>query len=187
MKYCSNCGTPVTFLIPAGDTLPRHVCPNCNTIHYQNPKIIVGALIESAGRILLCRRAIEPRYNTWTLPAGFMENGEDTATGAMRETWEEACARIQIDGLYRLIDVPHINQVHLIYRAHLLTPDFHPGAESLEVALFAETEIPWDNLAFRTNTAALHDYFEDRHANRPWPVRTLSLERPPADQAALLP
>ena len=187
MKYCSNCGTPVDFRIPEGDTLPRYICNHCQTIHYQNPKVIVGALVEHENRILLCKRAIEPRYNTWTLPAGFMENGEDTITGAIRETWEEACAHIRIESLYRLIDVPHISQVHLIYRAQLLTPDFSPGAESLEVALFSESEIPWDNLAFRTNSVTLRDYFADRRVNAPWPMKTLTLDHPLQQSTTFLP
>lgn len=142
MKYCSNCGATVAFRIPPGDSLPRHVCEQCGTIHYQNPKLVVGALAEWGDRILLCRRAIEPRHGMWTLPAGFMENEETTAQAAARETLEEACARIEVGELYTLIDVPHISQVHIIYRARLLDLDFRPGEESLEVALLREDEIP---------------------------------------------
>lgn len=162
MKYCSDCGAGVTLRIPPGDTLPRHVCVNCGTIHYQNPKIVVGAIPEWGERILLCRRAIEPRHGYWTLPAGFMENAESTSEAAARETLEEACARIEVGDLFTLISVPHINQVHIVYRARLLDPQFGPGEESLEVALFEEKDIPWDEIAFRTISLTLRHYFEDR-------------------------
>ncbi|PKO57832.1 MAG: NUDIX hydrolase, partial [Betaproteobacteria bacterium HGW-Betaproteobacteria-19] len=131
MKFCSSCGAAVDLRIPPGDALPRHVCGNCGTIHYQNPKLVVGALPEWGDRILLCRRAIEPCYGKWTLPAGFMENNETTAQGAVRETLEEACARIELGEMFTLIDVPHISQVHIVYRARLLDLDFRPGEESL--------------------------------------------------------
>ncbi|SIR38829.1 ADP-ribose pyrophosphatase YjhB, NUDIX family [Aromatoleum tolulyticum] len=162
MKYCSDCGASVTLRIPPGDTLPRHVCPSCGTIHYQNPKVVVGAIPEWGERILLCRRAIEPRHGFWTLPAGFMENAESTAEAAARETLEEACARIEVGDLFTLISVPHINQVHIVYRARLLDLEFGPGEESLEVALFEEKDIPWDDIAFRTIALTLRHYFEDR-------------------------
>jgi len=164
MKFCSHCGAPVVFTIPSGDTLPRHVCPVCDTIHYQNPKMVVGAIPEWEDKILLCRRAIEPKYGLWTLPAGFMENAETTAQGAARETWEEAQAKVEIGALYSLYNLPHINQVYLMFRAKLLNLDFGPGTESLEVALFDEAEIPWDLLAFRTVEATLRAYFADRRA-----------------------
>lgn len=178
MKFCSNCGAQVQFRIPSGDSLPRHVCGQCGTIHYQNPKLVVGALAEWEDRILLCRRAIEPRYGTWTLPAGFMENGESTAEAAARETLEEACARIELGPMYTLIDVPHIDQVHIIYRARLLDLDFRPGEESLEVGLFEEKDIPWDHIAFRTIALTLRHYFDDRRDAR-WPFRSLVIGPPP--------
>jgi ADP-ribose pyrophosphatase YjhB (NUDIX family) len=178
MKYCSSCGATVDFRIPPGDTLPRHVCAQCGTIHYQNPKVVVGALAEWEDRILLCRRAIEPRHGMWTLPAGFMENDETTAEAAARETREEACARIEVGELYTLIDVPHISQVHIIYRARLLDLDFQAGEESLEVALFREEDIPWDQIAFRTIAMTLRHFFEDRHAGK-WTFHTGSLAPPP--------
>jgi ADP-ribose pyrophosphatase YjhB (NUDIX family) len=180
MKFCSSCGAEVAVRIPSGDSLPRHVCDACGTIHYHNPKLVVGALAEWEGRILLCRRAIEPRRGCWTLPAGFMENGESTAQAAARETLEEACARIELDAMYTLIDVPHISQVHIIYRARLLDLDFHAGEESLEVALFDEADIPWDEIAFRTIALTLRHYFEDRRRGN-WPFRSASLEAPAAD------
>lgn len=166
MNFCSHCGAPVTVRVPSGDTLPRHVCDQCGTIHYQNPKLVVGAIPEWEDRILLCRRAIEPRYGLWTLPAGFMENDETTAQAAQRETLEEARARIEIGELYSLINVSHINQVHLFYRARLLDLDFAPGQESLEVALFDESSIPWDEMAFRSISLTLRYYYADRQSGR---------------------
>jgi ADP-ribose pyrophosphatase YjhB (NUDIX family) len=179
MKFCSSCGASVAFRVPPGDTLPRHVCDHCGTIHYQNPKIVVGALPEWEGRILLCRRAIEPRLGMWTLPAGFMENDESTAQGAARETLEEACARIAVGDMFTLIDVPHISQVHIVYRARLLDLEFRPGDESLEVALFDEHEIPWDRIAFRTIALTLRHYFADRRRGT-WSFHTESIAPPPS-------
>ena len=180
MKYCSSCGAAVAFRIPPGDTLPRHVCERCGTIHYQNPKVVVGALATWEDKVLLCRRAIEPRHGMWTLPAGFMENEETTAQAAARETLEEACARIEVGELYTLIDVPHISQVHIIYRARLLDLDFRAGEESLEVGLFTEDEIPWEQIAFRSITISLRHFFADRRSGQ-WGVHTASLAPPPPD------
>lgn len=177
MKFCSDCGAPVAFRIPPGDALPRHVCDSCGTIHYQNPKLVVGALPEWGERILLCKRAIEPCYGKWTLPAGFMENNETTAQAAARETLEEACARIELGEMYTLIDVPHISQVHIVYRARLLDLDFRPGVESLEVALFDEAEIPWDDIAFRTIALTLRHFFDDRRT-RSWSFHRSSIGPP---------
>jgi len=164
MKFCSNCGSAVALKVPAGDTLPRHVCEACGSIHYQNPKMIVGCIAEWENRILLCRRAIEPRSGLWTVPAGFMENGETTAQGAVRETLEEANARVEIGPLYAMYNIPHINQVYILFRARLLDLDFSPGTESLEVRLFDETEIPWDRIAFATVRNTLSHYYADRSA-----------------------
>jgi len=164
MNYCSHCGKPVVLRIPEGDSLPRHVCDACQTIHYQNPKIVVGCIPEWEDKILLCRRAIEPRYGFWTLPAGFMENCETTAQGALRETLEEANARVEIGKLYTLFNLPHISQVYMMFRGNLLDLDFKPGVESLEVALFSEQEIPWDELAFTTIRDTLKHYFSDRRS-----------------------
>lgn len=152
--------------IPADDVLPRHVCPQCATIHYRNPKLVVGCIAEWQDRILLCRRAIEPGYGLWTLPAGFMENGESTQQAAARETLEEACARVEIDALFSLISIPGIDQVHLFYRARLLDMAFSPGTESLETRLFSETEIPWDKLAFRSVRRCIEAYLADRRSGR---------------------
>ena len=180
MNYCSHCGAPVSLKVPPGDNLPRHVCDRCGTIHYQNPKVVVGALPVWEDKILLCRRAIEPRYGMWTLPAGFMENEETTAQAAARETLEEACARIEVGELYTLIDVPHISQVHMVYRARLLDLGFKPGEESLEVALFREEDIPWEQIAFRSISMSLRHFFDDRR-NGTWTLHTASLAPPPAE------
>jgi ADP-ribose pyrophosphatase YjhB (NUDIX family) len=162
LNYCSNCGATLTFALPPGDHRERHVCPACGAIHYQNPKMVVGCIPEWEDRILLCRRGIEPRHGLWTLPAGFMENGETTAEGALRETLEEAGARVEIGELFNLIDLPDIGQVYLMFRARLLDLEFSAGEESLEVALFSESEIPWNHIAFHTIHETLHHYFGDR-------------------------
>ena len=166
MNYCTQCGTHVELRIPEGDSHLRHVCPQCGEIHYQNPKVIVGCIAQWEQRILLCRRAIEPCYGLWTLPAGFMENGESTTQAALRETYEEACARVSIEGLFALINIPHISQVHLFYRARLLDTNFGAGEESLETQLFAEDEIPWHELAFSSVDQCLKAYFGDRRTGR---------------------
>ncbi|MFC0266632.1 NUDIX hydrolase [Kushneria aurantia] len=165
MNFCSHCGAPVRFAIPMDDDRPRYLCDNCGTIHYQNPRIVAGSLPIMADRVLLCRRAITPREGYWTLPAGFMENGETTREAAIRETREEACAEIEVGGLYTLVDLPHINQVYMIYLARLAPqrePAFAAGPESLEVRLFSEAEIPWASLAFSTVTLTLEHFFADR-------------------------
>ena len=162
MNFCSHCGNTVAIRIPEGDHMPRHICASCGMVHYQNPKMVVGCIPEWEDKILLCRRAIEPKYGLWTLPAGFMENGETTLEGAARETWEEAGARIEIGKLYTLFNLPHINQVYLMFRARLLDLDYQSGIESLETRLFTEAEIPWDEIAFRTVRATLELYFKDR-------------------------
>lgn len=164
MNYCSACGGAITLRTPVGDQRPRHVCSVCSTIHYQNPKLVVGAIAQWEDKVLLCRRAIEPRLGFWTLPAGFMEMGESTGEAGMRETLEEAHAQIELGPLYTLVNIPQISQVHLIYRAKLLNLDFSPGEESLETCLLAEHEIPWNDLAFRSISLTLRHYFKDRTA-----------------------
>ncbi len=179
MKFCSNCGAPVALRIPTGDTLPRHVCDACNTIHYQNPRMVVGCIVEWEDRILMCRRAIEPRHGLWTVPAGFMENGETTFQGALRETMEEANARVEIDSLYALYNIPHINQVYLLFRARLLDARISAGAETLEVKLCPENEIPWDRIAFASVRNALTHYFSDRKQGvYPFHMGTIEPARP---------
>ena len=162
MKFCSNCGSAVARRVPPGDNLPRWVCDQCGIVHYQNPLLVVGAVPEFEGRVLLCRRAIEPRYGYWTLPAGFMENDETAGQAALRETLEEAGARIELGEPFTLISVPYVNQVHLYYRARLVDLEFKPGEESLEVALYEEAGIPWQDIAFRTVAATLRHWFADR-------------------------
>lgn len=148
--------------MPPGDTLERWVCDQCGEIHYQNPKLVVGCVPEFEGRILLCRRAIEPRYGYWTLPAGFMENDETAGQAALRETMEEAGARVELGSPFSLISVPHVNQVHLFYLARLVDLGFQPGEESLEVQMFEEDAVPWKEVAFRTVAATLKHWFADR-------------------------
>ncbi len=164
MNYCSHCGQTVSRAIPEGDTHERWVCDDCGQIHYQNPLIVVGCVPERDGKILLCKRAIEPRRGYWTVPAGFMELGESQAQGAARETLEEACAEVEIGHLFASVDVVHAGQVHLFFTAKLIS-DFSPGDESLEVRMFGEDEIPWDDIAFHSGRYALKKYFEDSGKN----------------------
>lgn len=162
IQFCTQCGNPVTFEVPPGDNLPRHVCPSCRHIHYENPRLVVGCVPTWAGQILLCRRAIEPRMGFWTLPAGFMENGESTAEAARRETHEEAGAQVEVTELFAMVSIPHINQVHLFYRAEMDSPDFSAGTESLEVALYRPGDIPWNDLSFRSVRFCLERFIADQ-------------------------
>jgi ADP-ribose pyrophosphatase YjhB (NUDIX family) len=162
MNFCMNCSAPVKKRIPPGDDRPRFVCDSCGTIHYENPRIVVGCIPEWEDTLLLCRRAIEPRYGWWTIPAGYLENGETLSEGAKRETMEEAGARVEILSLYTIFNLTHINQVYLLFHTRLLDLDFVPGKESLEVKLFKEKDIPWDRLAFSPVRETLRLYFQDR-------------------------
>ena len=162
MKYCSQCGAEVVLRIPPDDNRERYVCITCEMVHYQNPKVVTGCLPIRDERVLLCRRAIEPRYGLWTLPAGFMELGETTMEAAIRETLEEANARVEVQDLYVVLNLPHVNQVFMLFRSELMDLDFSPGFESLDVGLFSEPEIPWESLAFTTIRQSLEFYFEDR-------------------------
>lgn len=170
MNFCSNCGNPVSLQVPPDDNRERHVCGHCSTIHYQNPKMVIGSIPlwdeNGSGKVLLCRRAIEPRRGYWTLPAGFMENNETTGEAAERETLEEAGARIELQELYTMMNVPHVHQVHMFYRARLLDLEFSAGTESLEVKLFAEAEVPWDEIAFPTVSKTLKLFFADLASHR---------------------
>jgi ADP-ribose pyrophosphatase YjhB (NUDIX family) len=177
MKFCSQCGDPVTRTVPPGDDRARYVCRRCETIHYQNPKLIVGCVPESENRILLCRRAIEPRRGYWTLPAGFMENGETTAEAAARETLEEACAKVDILEPLALVNVARINQVHMMYRAAMHSNEFDAGPESLEVALVAEDDVPWERIAFPSVRFTLERYFADRHAGNGYHFRVTDITK----------
>jgi len=162
IRHCKACGGETVYRVPADDNRERAVCSRCATIHYENPLNVVGTLPVWEDRVLLCRRNIEPRYGMWTLPAGFMELGESTSEGAVRETVEEAGARVELQGLYTFLNVVRINQVHLYYRARLLDTRFDPGPETIEARLFERAEVPWDELAFRSVRATLEFYFEDR-------------------------
>ena len=164
MKYCASCGALVTQKVPRSDNRTRWVCESCDTVHYQNPLVVVGCVPEKDGRILLCKRAIEPRHGYWTVPAGFMELGETIAEGAARETLEEACAEVRIGHLFASVDVVPAGQLHLFFTAELLG-DYAAGDESLDVQLFEEDEVPWDDIAFKSGRFALEKYFEDRGAN----------------------
>ena len=167
MNFCNQCGSPVIRKIPAGDSLPRAVCEDCGAIHYENPRIVVGCIPEAGDHILLCRRAIEPRYGFWTVPAGFMENGETLAEGAARETREEALAEVEIRELCAIMDVLRARQVHMFFRARLVGDTFGAGHESLETQLFLEEEIQWDEIAFPSVRFALETWFEDRRLKKP--------------------
>ncbi len=165
MKFCSECGSDqLSFVIPQGDNRPRHVCSRCGMIHYLNPKVITGCLVQHEDKVLLCRRAIEPRYGLWTIPAGFMENHETTEQAAIRETWEEAHAKVSNLQLYNVFSIPHISQIYIMFLAklELNEPLFAAGSESLEVALFDEASIPWDQLAFPVVQRTLKQYYLDR-------------------------
>jgi ADP-ribose pyrophosphatase YjhB (NUDIX family) len=162
-RFCMQCGSArIEFRIPHGDDRERYVCADCDFIHYLNPKVVVGTLPVWKDQVLLCKRAIEPRYGLWTLPAGFMEEGETLEEGAARETREEAGAHIEIDSLYVTLSLPQISQVYMMFRARLLDLDYAPGSESLEVKLFHEKDIPWEEIAFSTIRETLKHYFADR-------------------------
>jgi ADP-ribose pyrophosphatase YjhB (NUDIX family) len=185
VKFCSHCGSSqLEIRVPDGDTLNRYVCAACATIHYQNPKVVVGCLPVWEDLVLLCKRAIEPRRGLWTLPAGFLENGETLAAGALRETLEEASARVEIGDLYTMISLPHISQIYVMFRAGLLDLEFRPGSESLDVRLFREEDVPWGDLAFRTITRTLRNYFLDRKLGA-FPVHVSALEKRAPREAAL--
>ncbi|TDG13825.1 NUDIX domain-containing protein [Seongchinamella unica] len=175
MKFCTSCGNTVALKIPQGDDRERFVCTSCETIHYVNPRVIVGCLPVYEGRVLLCKRAIEPRLGYWTLPAGFMENGETTPQGAARETWEEARARVSKLELYRVFDVPYISQVYMFYRCELDNGEYGVGPESLETALYEEQGIPWDQIAFPVVRETLREYFDDVREGH-FPVRVSAIE-----------
>ena len=178
IKHCTNCGSAIAMQVPDGDDRPRAVCGQCGHVQYVNPKLIVGCLAEHDGRVLLCKRAIEPRLGYWTLPAGFMELHETTAEGAARETHEEACAQVDDLQLYTVINVPHISQVYLIYRGRLRDGTHAPGLESLETQLVTPDDIPWDNLAFPTMRCTLQHYVRDL-ADGVFPTHTDTIAWPP--------
>ena len=171
VKFCSSCGATVTLRIPEGDTRKRFVCDDCLTIHYENPKIVAGCIPEWEDGILLCKRAIEPRYGLWTVPAGFMENGESTEQAAIRETWEEAGAQVRITSLYSIFSIPHISQVYMLFRGELTDGRYQPGRESLECRLFEESEIPWEKIAFPVINETLRRYYVDKRQHNGFPLQ----------------
>ena len=165
IKHCKNCGTAVVYRIPDdGDTKQRAVCPHCHTVHYENPLNVVGTVPHFGDRVLLCKRSIEPRSGKWTLPAGFMELDETLAQGAARETVEEAGASFEMEGLFSILNVARVGQVHVFYLARLLNDQFDPGSETIEAKLFLEADIPWGEIAFRTVKETLEHYFADRRS-----------------------
>ncbi|MFW6093551.1 MAG: NUDIX hydrolase [Pseudomonadota bacterium] len=179
MKYCSACGQAVAYRVPSGDDRERYVCDHCDTIHYQNPRVVTGCLVTWEDRVLLCKRAIAPRRGFWTLPAGFLENGESTEAGAVRETWEEARADVILDDLYTLFSLPHISQIYMFYRARLERRAFAAGDESQAVELFREADVPWDELAFPVVKETLEHFFHDRR-RKDFRIRTRTLVVDPA-------
>jgi len=162
MKYCCYCSAELIYDIPSDDNRYRYICQQCDIVHYQNPKIVAGCLPVWEDKILLCKRAIEPRFGYWTLPAGFMELGESSLEAGIRETLEEANARVEVEDLFAVFNLPHVDQVYMMYRSRLTDLDFSPGAESLEVQLYNEEDIPWDELAFTTIRETLKFYFDDK-------------------------
>jgi ADP-ribose pyrophosphatase YjhB (NUDIX family) len=170
MNYCSHCGAAVRLQMPPGDDRPRHVCRACGTVHYRNPVMVVGCIPQWEDKILLCRRNIEPRKGKWTLPAGYLEIGETVMEGARRETLEECGAAVIALDPYMLFDIVYVNQVYLMFRARLQTPDYKATAESSEVVLMREEEIPWGEIAFRVMEKTLMRFFEDR-LNGDYPFR----------------
>ncbi|TJY62916.1 NUDIX hydrolase [Sinimarinibacterium sp. CAU 1509] len=179
-RYCNACGHAVEFRIPADDHLPRHICPSCGHVQYHNPKVIVGVIPEwQDGRILMCRRNIEPRFGLWTFPAGFMEMNETSAAGAAREAREESLAEVDVDTLLMVINVPYVSQVYMIHCGRMLTDHHGPTPESSEVVLMREDEIPWDEIAFPTIWHSLKHFFADRANNRQFVTHTLDLTYKP--------
>ncbi|MFQ5659318.1 MAG: NUDIX hydrolase [Gammaproteobacteria bacterium] len=176
MNYCSHCGAEVLRMVPPGDNRQRYVCSACEVVHYQNPNIVTGCMPVWNDQVLLCKRAIEPRSGLWTLPAGFMELGETVTEAALRETMEEANARVAIQGLYVVINLPHVNQVFMLFRSSLLDLDFAPGPESLTVELFSEQTVPWDTLAFGMIRHTLTFFFEDRQTGN-YPLHMGDIEK----------
>jgi len=166
MNYCSHCGSQVEHKIPEGDNRLRYICTHCELIHYQNPRVIAGCIAEYENKVLLCTRAIEPRYGLWTLPAGFMENHETTLQAALRETHEEASAELTETRLFCTYSIPHISQVYMMYRGQLVNGFAAPGVESLQTQLFSEAQIPWDKLAFPVVAESLKLYFADKNTGQ---------------------
>jgi len=178
MKFCGDCGSKVEKRIPEGDNLERDCCTKCDSIHYSNPRVIVGTVPIKGDKVLLCKRAIQPRYGLWTLPAGFLENGETIEEGAFRETKEETNTEVKMGKLYAIFNIPQINQVYMLHLAEVVNEDYSKTSESLEVEFFGESDIPWDELAFPFVPTTLKNYFKDRKRDE-YPLTTQIIERPP--------
>jgi ADP-ribose pyrophosphatase YjhB (NUDIX family) len=179
-RFCCYCGSPTEMRIPEGDHLPRRICPACAAVHYENPRIVVGCVPEADdGRILICLRAIEPRRGWWTVPAGFMENGETLRAGAARECMEEALAQVEVGALLAVVDIPEAHQVHVFFRAQLTTSAFGAGPESLDAKLVDYRQIPWEELAFPSTRFALESFLRDRESGTALPHQTTLARRYP--------
>ncbi|HLS21239.1 MAG TPA: NUDIX hydrolase [Paenalcaligenes sp.] len=174
LRYCNQCGQQLARIVPPDDNRLRDACEHCGAVHYQNPRCVVGVVPIWGDKVLLCKRAIEPQYNKWTLPAGFMELGETTAQGAMREADEEAGAQLELGSLYTVIDVPHAEQVHFYYLARVLGPQLNPGCETLVADFFTFDQIPWEEIAFRTVSTTLKHLIEDFPSNT-FPLRNYAI------------
>jgi ADP-ribose pyrophosphatase YjhB (NUDIX family) len=177
--FCSFCGAATRVATPAGDHLPRRICTRCAIVHYENPRIVVGCVPQFEDQLLICRRAIEPRRGFWTVPAGFMENGESLEAGAARECFEEAQASVEIGSLLALVSIPEAQQVHVFFRARLPTATFGAGIESLEVKLVRPAQIPWDEIAFPSTRFALERFLQDQSEGRESPHLTTLTRRHP--------
>lgn len=175
IKFCTACGSPTDEKIPVDDDHPRAVCTNCGQIHYINPKVVVGCIPELDGKILLCKRDIEPQKGLWTLPAGFLEDKEAVQDGALRETFEETRAKVKITAPYRLFNICFVSQIYFMFRAEMTSDYFGPTTESIDVRLFDESEIPWDQIAFRVIKQTLEHYFEDRRNKNNYPFKVCDL------------
>lgn len=167
INFCTSCGKPVTLEVPDGDNRERQVCHSCGVIQYQNPKVVAGCIPVWEDKILMCKRAIEPRYGLWTVPAGFLENGESIEDGAARETWEEACAKVKNVTLYQIYNLIHTNQIYVLFRADMCDADgYGVGTESLEVELVEEKDIRWDEIAFEVISGTLKRFLHERNSGK---------------------
>lgn len=167
MNYCSHCGSSqFEFKIPEGDHLPRKVCANCGTIHYTNPNMVVGCIIEDQGKIMLAKRGIEPQKGFWNLPCGYLENEETIQQGAKREVYEETGATVELKHLHTIYNLPHANQVYLIFLASMISPEYHITPESTEIEFFSPEAIPWDAIAFSSNSFAIQKYLENIESDK---------------------
>lgn len=178
LSYCPKCGGGTRVDVPADDHMPRYICSSCESVLYENPKPVVGCVTEHEGRILLCKRAIKPQLGFWTVPAGFMELGENLSQAAKRETWEEACAEVTLGSMLAVVDVIQAGQVHIFFRGWLAAPEYSAGVESLDARLYAPEEIPWDEIAFSSGHIALKQFLKQREAG----IETVHYEVAPTNR-----